>query len=108
MEPQAPENTPSTCLRAVISIILGALPLGLLFVCTLRFCTPAFFPIFVLTTGVYLLELVGFLSYWWLLRRTTNACVVVSISLYFAFVFVVGFFVYLGNLASCLQHGIRF
>jgi len=85
----------------VIGVILGALPLGLLFVCTLLVCTPAFFPTFLVTTGVFALDVVGFLSYWWLSRSTTNACLVVSLYFYFALLFVFGVVLYFGIFFSC-------
>ena len=105
MEPQLLEKTLSTCLHTVIGIILGALPLGLLFVCTLRLCTPAFNLIFAQTTGVFILELIGFLSYWGLSGRATNACLVVIISFYFILLFLLGFFLYLDDFSCSLQHG---
>lgn len=106
MEPQSPEGNSSTCLHSVIGIILGALPLGLLFVCSLLACTPAFFPTFLLTTGVFVLDVGGFLSYWWLVRRSTNTCLVMALYLYFALLFVFGFVLFFGELTCHLQHAL--
>lgn len=106
MEPQSAEGTPSTCLRSVIGVMLGALPLGLLFVCTLLVCTPAFFPTFLLAAGAFVLDLVGFLSYWWLVRRSTNACMVVALYFYFVLLFVFGVVLYFGDLTCHLQHAL--
>lgn len=107
MEPSLPQSTSSTCLRSIIGVILGVLPLGLLFVDTLRLCTPAFVSTFVLTAGIFLLDLVGFLSYWWAVRRTANTCLVVGIYCYFALLFLLGFFLFLGNITCGLQHGLH-
>ena len=104
MEPQLPEDNSSTCLRSVIGVILGVLPLGLLIVCSLLVCTPAFSPTFLLTTGVFVLDVGGFLSYWWLVRRSTNTCLVVALYLYFALLFVFGVVLYFGDLTCHLQH----
>jgi hypothetical protein len=106
MEPQSLEGNSSTCLRSVIGVILGVLPLGLLIVCSLLLCTPAFFPTLLLTIGVFVLDVGGFLSYWWLGRRSTNTCLVVALYLYFALLFVFGVVLYFGDLTCQLQHAL--
>jgi hypothetical protein len=83
----------------VIGLILGMLPLGLLVVCSLLVCTPAFFPTFLSTAGVFVLDVVGFLGYWWLVRRSANACAVVALYCYFALLFVFGVVLYFGSSA---------
>lgn len=106
MDPQSPEHIPSTCLRSAIGLILGILPLGLLVTCSLLVCTPAFFPTFLLTAGIFVLDVVGFLSYWWLVRRSMNACAVVALYCYFALLFVFGVVLYFGDLSCHLQHAL--
>lgn len=104
MAPQPQDQSPPTCLRSVMMIVLGAIPVGLLLFSTILFSTPNFSPVFFLAVGVLLLELVCFVAYWLGSSKPINSCFVVLVLLFFLGLFILGFFIYLGDLIASLQH----